>query len=219
MVSLLALSDIYKDKNNIAGDELREVFSQIAFYAKKNLTLMDQFIQLARVEGETEFTLGFIDFFEVLEEATLEVSASAKNKGIILLQEYEIADAWVTGNTDLLIRVVVNLLSNAIKYSYEASEVTIRLYEHKGLLYCSIKDTGFGINQDELKHLFKRFYRSSNLLSKKEQGLGLGLRFVQVAIDKLGGKIEVESGLGKGSCFTISFPLVDMGSLSSTIVE
>jgi signal transduction histidine kinase len=210
MVSLLALSEIYKDKKDIPENELKEVFEQVAFYARKNLTLMDQFIQLARVESEPSLELNFIDFFEVVEEATLEVDAMAKNKGIKLHKLFEAEDAWVSGNMELLTRVVVNLLSNAIKYSYEASEVSVRLYLHEGRICCCVEDAGFGIEKSELKHLFQRFYRSSRPLSRKEQGVGLGLRFVEVAVDRLAGDIKVDSELGKGSRFTISFPSVDM---------
>ena len=213
MVSLLALSEIYKGKKDIGGDELKEVFTQVAFYAKKNLTLMDQFIQLARVESEPSLERDFIDFFEVVEESALEVDAMAKNKGIKLHKLFETEGTWVSGNMDLLTRIVVNLLSNAIKYSYEASTVTIRIYTQQGRLYCCVQDSGFGIDQDELENLFQRFYRSSNPLSRREQGVGLGLRFVQVAVDRLSGDIKVESELGKGSRFTISFPLVDMEAL------
>lgn len=215
MVSLLALSEIYKGKKDIAEEELKEVFTQVEFYARKNLTLMDQFIQLARVESEPSLEQSFIDFFEVVEEAALEVGAMAKNKAITLHKLCETEDAWVSGNMDLLTRVVVNLLSNAIKYSYEAGAVSIRLYKQEGRLYCCVEDSGFGIDQDELEHLFQRFYRSSNPLSRREQGVGLGLRFVQVAVNRLAGDIKVESELGKGSRFTISFPLVDMGSLET----
>ena len=213
MVSLLALSEIYKGKKDIGEDELKEVFTQVAFYAKKNLTLMDQFIQLARVESEPSLERNFIDFFEVVEEAALEVDAMVKNKGIKLDKLFETEDTWVSGNMDLLIRIVVNLLSNAIKYSYKSSTVTIRIYTQQGRLYCCVQDFGFGIDHDELEHLFQRFYRSSNPLSRREQGVGLGLNFVQVAVDRLSGDIKVESELGKGSRFTISFPLVDMGAL------
>lgn len=213
MVSLLALSEIYKNKKDFSGNELTEVFTHVEFYARKNLTLMDQFIQLARVESEPSFEQSTVDFFEVIEEALLEVAAIAKNKEITLKTLFETEDTWISGNIELLTRVVVNLLSNAVKYSYEASAVDIRVYKQQGRLYCCVQDSGLGIDQNELKHLFQRFYRSSNPLSRREQGVGLGLRFVQVAVDRLSGDIKVESELGKGSRFTISFPLVDMGTL------
>jgi len=130
----------------------------------------------------------FIDFSEVVEEAALKVDAMVKNKGIKLNKLFEIEGTWVSGNMELLTRIVVNVLSNAIKYSYESSTkysyesstVTIRIYKQQGRLYCCVQDPGFGIGQDELEHLFQRFYRSSNPLSRREQGAGVLVKWLLI---------------------------------------
>jgi signal transduction histidine kinase len=105
-------------------------------------------------------------------------------------------------------KVISILLDNAIKYSLESTEVTIRTYQKEGRGYLEVRDQGIGIKATELPHIFDRFYRADSSRSKSHvAGHGLGLSIAKKLVESLDGTIDVVSTPGKGSVFTISFPI------------
>jgi signal transduction histidine kinase len=114
----------------------------------------------------------------------------------------------ISGDKNELLSVFTNLLDNAVKYSKEKIKVSVRArnLDSKNVII-RIKDEGIGIPAHELKRVFKRFYRVSNLATQKKKGTGLGLFIVQSVIKSHNGKITADSdGEGKGSTFTIRLP-------------
>jgi len=99
----------------------------------------------------------------------------------------------------------VNLTSNAIKYNVDYGEVTVELKALKGEVVIEVSDTGPGIPKDNLPHIFERFYRVPDEVGFTE-GTGLGLTIAHRIIEEHGGRIEVESELGEGSCFRCYLP-------------
>jgi signal transduction histidine kinase len=98
---------------------------------------------------------------------------------------------------------MINLISNAIKFSPEKATIWV-LSEHKNnKITISVKDEGLGIPEDDMKHLFERFFRGKNVVNI--QGTGLGLHIVSRYIDLMGGSIDVQSELEKGTAFTLNF--------------
>ena len=123
-------------------------------------------------------------------------------------------DVVVTGDREELKVAVTNLLDNAIKYSgdgYSGDRVRVRVEFVKlgaRRLAISVNDRGIGITREELKHVFRRFYRLPGALSSRVRGTGLGLSIVQVVARRHGGRVYAESeGSGKGSTFTLELPL------------
>ena len=100
---------------------------------------------------------------------------------------------------------MINLLSNAIKFSPDADKVTIELLSEKNAAIISITDYGIGITKTELKNIFKPFIRGENV--DLIQGTGLGLTIVKDSINIIGGKIRVNSIVGKGSNFKVTLPI------------
>ncbi|PYS98343.1 MAG: two-component sensor histidine kinase [Acidobacteria bacterium] len=120
-------------------------------------------------------------------------------------------DLMVLGDESDLITVFVNLLDNAVKYSNDDRKISVRVKKTalNNKVDIFIRDNGLGIPQDELKRIFKRFYRVPNPSSKETKGTGLGLAIVRTTIKKHGGKISVDSkGLGRGTTFVVQLPLV-----------
>jgi signal transduction histidine kinase len=105
-------------------------------------------------------------------------------------------------------QIMINLLENAAKYSDENSLILIEAADSKTENYVEItvKDTGCGIAEEYIGKIFEKFSRIENPLTRKEQGSGLGLYIVKNLVEKMNGKITVESTLKKGSAFTVSFP-------------
>jgi signal transduction histidine kinase len=98
-------------------------------------------------------------------------------------------------------------LDNAIKFSSEGGHVRVSVKAEDGDAVLRVADTGMGIQAEALPHIFERFYRAEPSRSKQIEGVGLGLSLVKWIVDRHRGRIQVESQVGKGSCFTVWLPL------------
>ena len=101
-----------------------------------------------------------------------------------------------------------NLIGNAIKYSPKGSTVTLVTKMEKENIQVDVQDTGFGIPAADLPFIFDRFYRVRNGKNSEMEGNGLGLAIVKSVIEQHGGQISVESEVDKGTCFTLTLPLM-----------
>ena len=111
----------------------------------------------------------------------------------------------LTGDSDRLNQIFINLLSNAYKYTMEKGWVNISLKEHKETILVIIEDNGIGIPQNNLPHIFERFYRSDVSRNRGTGGTGIGLTITKVFVEAHGGEISVESEVGKGTRMIIEF--------------
>lgn len=103
-------------------------------------------------------------------------------------------------------QVMVNLLSNAFKYSEENSTILLEIFETKDRAGFMIRDNGIGIPKEELPYIFERFYRADKSRNRMTGGTGIGLTIVKSIVEAHGGRVSVESELGKGSTFTVTLP-------------
>lgn len=111
------------------------------------------------------------------------------------------------GDKELLKGAIINILGNAVKYTPEKGMIDFGLRTANDMIMFDIGDTGYGMSEADLGHIFEKFYRSSNPLVAEKQGSGLGLCIASEIIALHGGKIEVQSELGKGTYFIVSLPL------------
>lgn len=119
----------------------------------------------------------------------------------------------ISADPDAVSQVFINLIANSLKYSTKNKYLKISVSTNSEWLVCHVKDRGSGISRQALPHLFDKFYRDPTH-SLQVQGVGLGLPLVKHIMDVHGGKIEVKSTLGKGSTFSLWFPLVRHGGPS-----
>ena len=133
------------------------------------------------------------------------VEALARKKGVSL-DINQMDDVTVLGDSLWLQQLAANLLQNAVKYTPEGGTVTLSLKHSNGSALLSVLDTGPGIASDHIPHLFDRFYRVDSGRSRDHGGTGLGLNISQWIAQIHNGSIEVQSELGKGSCFTVCLP-------------
>jgi signal transduction histidine kinase len=103
-------------------------------------------------------------------------------------------------------RVLDNLISNALKYTPEGGEVNVALHICDKHVEITVADTGLGIPEEDIPHLFEAFYRVRKPSHKNKAGTGLGLSIVEAIVHQHNGDIHVESELGEGSSFIISIP-------------
>lgn len=109
---------------------------------------------------------------------------------------------------DKVREVIMNLASNDIKYNKPSGTLTIGISQEKSRLVMEFKDTGYGIPKDQQAHVFQKFFRAHEEGTKEVLGTGLGLFIVRMLCDKMNGKVSFKSAEGKGSAFTVSFPVV-----------
>ena len=113
----------------------------------------------------------------------------------------------LTGDRELLEYAFYNLLTNAIKYSPSKTAVTVFGGRDGESYQVSVEDQGIGIDQKEVRKIFQKFYRTRKAEQSGEAGTGIGLSIVEQIVVQHGGKIEVTSAPGKGSCFTLTLPV------------
>ncbi|NHZ84615.1 MAG: hypothetical protein GWP19_01885 [Planctomycetia bacterium] len=104
-------------------------------------------------------------------------------------------------------KIITNLISNAVRYTPTGGTVTIKTKIDDNFWYLIISDTGIGISKEEQKHIFEEFYRARNAKSFEAVGTGLGMSIIKKMVEQENGEILLESEVGKGSTFTVRFPL------------
>jgi two-component system sensor histidine kinase VicK len=138
-----------------------------------------------------------------------QVPAQEKNLSLTLTEKLDQHGGMVVGTVDGLDRVFNNLISNAVKYTPEGGRVTVTLSQKEKTLQVGVADTGIGIPEDGISRLFEEFYRAPNAKEMDREGTGLGLTIVRDIVNRYGGNIQVESQVGKGTCFTVTLPAVN----------
>ncbi|MFN2271491.1 MAG: ATP-binding protein [Anaerolineae bacterium] len=138
--------------------------------------------------------------------AVLLFQPRAEEKGVELVHQRYSDQLVVWGTEGGLDRVFTNLLSNAVKYTPSGGSVSVTMRQVDGQAQVEVADTGIGIPENALPHLFEEFYRAPNAKASEEVGTGLGLSIVKDLVERYGGRIEVQSEVGTGSVFTVTFP-------------
>jgi two-component system phosphate regulon sensor histidine kinase PhoR len=156
--------------------------------------------------GRRDVEAGPISIEEAVNTAMLTVEAEARVRGVKLVRG-PVRDAIITGHALRLEQALVNLLDNAVKFNKTGGEARIEAgLAADGHVFIAVSDTGRGIPSDDVPRIFERFYRVDKARSREVGGTGLGLSIVRHVVERMEGTIRVESRLGKGSTFTISFP-------------
>ena len=200
--SIIASIELHR-KNSKYSPVEELLLKKIESHAYRTLTLAEEFVQLAKAETQT-YDSQEVNMGNLVMDVVDDMWSLSQQKNIKLFQQL-IDDAYVLGDRLLLTRCVTNLLSNAIKYTFENREIFIKLYIEHTNLVLDIIDDGPGISSENQKKLFERFVRFEQ--TQHIEGIGLGLTFVKIVIDKHNGQILCRSELGQGSTFSIVLPL------------
>lgn len=186
----------------------------------KLLHLVNDILDFSKIEvGRLELTNSSFDFLQLMEDSLdlLSAEAATKNVELIVLYPPDMPRAFL-GDMKRLRQVLVNLVGNGIKFT-ESGHVLIRVKKVEATvksvsLEISVEDTGIGIDAVHLEHIFDRFSQIDDSSTRRFEGTGLGLAISRQLIQLMGGKLTVESELGKGSVFTIqlSLPLSEINS-------
>lgn len=162
--------------------------------------MISQLLLLSRADqGRQKLNMEEINFSELTEMAVMEAEDMAAEKNISVFSELA-PDIYIRGDETLLIRMWINLLENAVRYGRKGGKIKVCLYSENGKVYGSVADDGIGIAEDDLPHIWERFYQADSARSLSSSS-GLGLSMVLWIVKAHGGTIGVESHLGEGSCF------------------
>ncbi len=146
-----------------------------------------------------------VELAHSLRETVETVQETARGKGIELEVEWEDSLTVRAESADLE-RIFANLLDNAVKYTPEGGRVALSVTRQNGQIRVEVRDTGIGIAPEDRERVFEDFYRTPEAKATGETGSGLGLSIVRILVDRLGGRLELESSPGEGSCFRVFLP-------------
>ncbi|ASG31589.1 two-component sensor histidine kinase [Fusobacterium animalis] len=201
---ILAQSDYALDYVDTL-DEAMESFEVINRQAKKMTSLINQIMELSKLERQNEIEKERINFSNIILQLLEDYRTLLENSNIELITNIE-KDLRIYGNKLMIERLFVNLFTNAMKFTKTAISVSLNRINKEIIL--QIKDDGVGIAKEEQKYIWDRFFQINNSRNKdKNRGSGLGLSMVNKIAQLHSATIEVESEIGKGACFIVRFPI------------
>jgi hypothetical protein len=203
--AIKSLIELSRDGSQEEAAELLEMAHSVADHS---LQIVNDILDLSAIKSGTleierkEVDIaGFIDRFSHLAE----IMAKAKDIGFAARKEIEVDKVLL--DEERISQVLNNLLTNAIKYSERGSQIVLKTIANRDRIIFEMIDEGIGIRAEDLPLLFEEFQRTGSTPTEGESSTGLGLAIVKRILDLHGGTIEVESEVGKGSCFRVILPV------------
>jgi signal transduction histidine kinase len=187
------------------------------------IRLVTDLLTLSRLNSPADITVpsarpSRMDVCTTIGAAATQMARQAEARDITLRQECA-GPVWIVGDAGRMKQVLLNLLDNALRYTPMGGQVTLRAVSEGSSARIEVADTGSGIDERDLPHIFERFYRGDTSRSRSTGNSGLGLAIVQEIVQAHGGTIEVKSTLRAGTCFTIHLPLARTHSPERQSVE
>lgn len=191
---------------NLPEAKRRELSQMINAESKRLARMITTFLDVEKLSaGQMELRLAEIDAAALVEACCRRAAPLAERKRIRLASDVP-ADLRLKADAELLEYAVYNLLTNAVKYSPEDTEVRVGAVREDGEFRLWVTDQGFGMDESEMKNLFRKFYRTKRAEQSGETGTGIGLSIVRQIVELHEGAIRVQSAPGKGSTFTLVLP-------------
>lgn len=196
---------------------MQEVAQNIDQTVRSLGALLDALLDLSQIDSNS-FPLHVrpVCLGAVVHQVCAEFEYAAMDKGLSL--EVNVVPTTVLSDPMVLERIVRNLLDNAIKYTQQGG-ISVALERKDSTAELCIRDTGKGIAAEQVEQVFEEFYQVDNPGRDRRRGLGLGLSIVQRMVNLLGAKLELESTLGKGSCFRLLLPIAKRGAMEPTCAD
>lgn len=206
--SILASAETLQVALEKAPERVPQFAMQIEQAARTLARLVADLLDLSRVEGG-HLDFGSVALTSVVTGEVTRLAALAKDRGVALRVEPH--PVVVPGSAQDIGLAVRNLIDNAIRYTEAGGEVTISIDVCNDIARITVRDTGAGIPQRAIDRIFERFYRVDEARSRATGGTGLGLSIVRHVAESHGGRVTVESQLGRGSSFTLHLPSMATG--------
>lgn len=201
---------------NLTEEKRKQIADMINQESKRLARMIQTFLDVERLsDGQIELKREPFPARQIVEACLQRAAPLAERKRIHI--EIEDLEGEVEGDRELMEYAVFNLLTNAVKYSEPDTRVTVACRVQGDRLRLSVRDQGIGMDAKELRQIFQKFYRTKRAEASGEAGTGIGLSIVEQIVRHHGGKMEVSSTPGQGSCFTVVLPACTRASQPPTV--
>ncbi len=191
----------------LSEDKRKQMAQMINSESKRLARMIQTFLDVERLSaGQMELKQEHFAVREVVTSCVDRARIIAERKQIVIHEGALDADI-LTGDRELMEYAVYNLLTNAVKYSPAETEVWVAAEHSAGQVRISVRDQGIGLDEKEIRNVFKKFYRTKKAEASGEAGTGIGLSIVEQIVTEHGGRMEVTSQPGRGSTFTMILPV------------
>jgi len=208
--AILGFSQLMKTEgtDNLNSSQ-KENLQHVIKAGRHLLELVNEILDLSKIEsGKVELNLEDVSMKTVLDEACSLIRPLAREQEITLVPRYDNNETtYVHADFIRLKQVLFNILSNAVKYNRAGGSIQLDMNTDSEKVYIKVTDTGRGIPAENLKDIFQPFNRFG-IDQGHIEGTGIGLAITQRLTESMNGTIHVDSTVGRGSCFTLEFPLV-----------
>lgn len=185
----------------------KEFYNVITMETDRLAKLIEDLLNISKIEmGSMTLNRGLVKPLNLIENCIAAVKSQAAQKKIAIKTLLPDSLSPLDVDKNLMEVALLNCFSNAVKYTPEGGTITVIADEHHDRIMFTIRDTGYGISENELPRIFEKFYRSPDDAVQQQKGTGLGLSLTKEIIGLHGGDISVESSIGAGSSFTITLP-------------
>ena len=188
----------------VKQEDMPRFVGHIRTEAARLVTLIEDIIRLSQLDEGGEFPFEPVDLKKLAEEASASLASAAAEKQVTIRVHGD--DRQITTVRRLASEIIYNLCDNAVKYNREGGSVDVTIDGTAHGAVVTVQDTGIGIPPEHQSRVFERFYRVDKSHSRQSGGTGLGLSIVKLAVQYLGGRIELESQPGKGTTMRVHFP-------------
>lgn len=207
LTSVRSLAEIIHDNPDLDEEQRQNFLSAMVKETERMSHLITQVLNLERYEsGRQKLNLQTFTAVEIVTEIIQSLQPLTRAKNIDIRFRHPDSMLLVYADRDLLNQVLVNLISNAIKFTPVDSVINIKLSDIQNEIQFSISDSGKGIDKELHTMIFDKFFQARNQTLKKPEGSGLGLAICKKIVELHGGRIWVESEIGKGSVFSFTIP-------------
>jgi heavy metal sensor kinase len=188
--------------------EYEEANTQIVSEAERTSELIENLLTLARADSQAaQFVFYDLNLNDIVNEVLVSVAPLAEVQGFRLNTKIPCSPVVIVGDRDAVRRLIIIFVENAIKYSSPGSNIWICVDADQNAASFEVRDEGIGISENDLPHIFGRFYRADKARSREMGGAGLGLSIAKWIADAHRASIELHSELGRGSTFKVKFPV------------
>ena len=207
LASIKLLSDSIL-QNDMDMDTVREFVGDIGNEAERLNRTTAKLLSLTKLDSRFSDECEIINIAPTVQRVIRMLSGIAKEDNITIEADLE-TDSPILILEDDLYQIVFNLVENGIKYNTPGGTLSIQLLRQEDNAVLRVTDTGVGIPDDAMDHIFERFYRVDKARSRATGGSGLGLAIVRAIVQRNRGRISVQTEVGKGTTFAVSFPIFD----------
>jgi len=208
MNGIIGMSEILLDTK--LNKEQHNFASVIHAGSNSLIRLVNDILDFSKIEaGKMELEERPFLLRDSVEKVLTLMSPKAGERGIELIADIDLRlPCRIIGDSARIEQILLNLVSNSLKFTDQGEvEVSVRADENREMLVCRVRDTGIGIAEENIRKLFRSFSQAESSTSRKYGGTGLGLSICAQLAELMGGRIQVESEPGKGTCFSFTVPL------------